>query len=750
MSRNEDKSMELFQGGSNMNNRITENQTVLGLDLGTNSLGWALLEFEGKKPKSIIDCGVRIFQAGMEGDIESGSAVSRARERGEKRSLRRQIDRKKRRRNHLLHLLQRMNLLPDGTPQEIFPVLDKDIIYKYSNEKICKERTLSNILPYWLRKRALDYPLEQYELGRIFYHLGQRRGFLSNRKTPATQEDGQVTSSISELRTKMIESGSRTLGEYLADLNPHEDRIRSRYTHRKMYEDEFDEICSVQCKFHPALNEENIEKIRKTIFFQRPLKSAKNLVGYCELEPNSKRSPWASLEAQRFRYLQMVNNCSIKTGDKETFRPLTSSERQNLINQLELDGDLTFAKAKKMLGYKTKEAVFSLEAGEEKRFIGNRIAKKLKEIFGEKWFSFDQEKQEAIISDLRSYRDGKALAKRAEETWNLSSPIALEFASIVLEPGYCNLCRKAIKKILPYLEKGVSYATARKEVYGEFLKQNSVESFLPPVKSCFELRNPVVERSLTELRKVVNAVIRKYGKPDYVKIELARELKQSQKKRKEITKKNRMNEKLRLDAAKMITKTVGIKNPSRTDILKAMLWEECNHTCPYTSRTISITSLFGENPQFDIEHIIPFSRSFDDSFSNKTLCFIDENRSVKRNRSPWEVYRDTSKWENILDNIKRFRSDFRDVKIKKFMTRPEDIEDFDGFISRQMNDTRYASKLTSVYLGTLFGGISDEQSHQRVFSVTGQITAILRNAWSMNRILGDGGRKIDRIIGIMR
>jgi len=107
--------------------QTSSNETVLGLDLGSNSLGWALLEFEGNKPKAIIDCGVRIFQAGLEGDIESGNAVSRARERREKRSLRRQTDRRKRRRLHLLHLLQGLQILPEGTPEEVFPTLDKSL-----------------------------------------------------------------------------------------------------------------------------------------------------------------------------------------------------------------------------------------------------------------------------------------------------------------------------------------------------------------------------------------------------------------------------------------------------------------------------------------------------------------------------------------------------------------------------------------------------------------------------------------------
>jgi CRISPR-associated endonuclease Csn1 len=717
------------------------NKTVLGLDLGSNSLGWALLEFEGNKPKAIIDCGVRIFKAGLEGDIESGNAVSRARERREKRSLRRQTDRKKRRRGHLFHLLQELHLLPEGTQGEVFPSLDKSFIEKYSHAEGLPKKILASKLPYWLRARALEHSLEPYELGRVIYHLGKRRGFLSNRKTPAKQEEGIVAKEISELRDEMKTVGARTLGEYLAGLDPQEERIRSRYTQRGMFQEEFEAICTFQKKFHHGLNEDNIARIGKTIFFQRPLKSAKKLVGHCELEPNSRRAPWATLEAQQFRYLQMVNNCSIKTKDDLSFRPFTDPERTILIDHLEQDGDLTFAKAKKLMGKESKTTAFSFEAGEESRFLGNRINKALKGIFGNDWFAFDKEKKESILADLRSYRDAQALAKRAQEVWGLDSQKAQEFASIELEPGYCALSRKAIKKLLPYLEQGVPYASARIEVYGALLKPRLAEAFLLPVKQLFEIRNPVVERSLTELRKVVNSVIRKHGKPDRVKIELAREMKQSQKKRKEITRTNRLNEKRRQEAAQKITKEVGIKNPSRNDILKVMLGEECNWICPYTSKSISMMSLFGDSPQFDIEHIVPFSRSFDDSFANKTLCHVDENRAFKRNRSPWEAYHGSPKWEDMLDNVKRFKGDLRDSKLERFLKRPEELEDLDGFISRQMNDTRYASKLAMHYLGTLYGGLYDKEKHQRVFAVTGRVTSILRNAWSMNSILNDGGVK---------
>src|SRR5690606_9919479 len=104
--------------------------------------------------------------------------------------------------------------------------------------------------------------------------------------------------------------------------------------------------------------------------------------------------------------------------------------------------------------------------------------------------------------------------------------------------------------------------------------------------------------------------IRKYGKPDIIRIELARELKKSRKEREQTSRKNRHNEKSRKSAAKTILEECGIKNPSREDILRAQLYEECNGVCPYTGKSIGMGALFGEHSQFDIEHIIPYSRCF--------------------------------------------------------------------------------------------------------------------------------------------
>ncbi|MGN1273934.1 MAG: type II CRISPR RNA-guided endonuclease Cas9, partial [Thermoguttaceae bacterium] len=261
-----------------------------------------------------------------------------------------------------------------------------------------------------------------------------------------------------------------------------------------------------------------------------------------------------------------------------------------------------------------------------------------------------------------------------------------------------------------------------------------VVDFLPPLckdKGCV-LTNPVVTRALTELRKVVNAIIREYGKPERIVVELARDLKRSRKERESLSKKMREQETLREKARKKIIEEINIQEPSRTDILKYMLAEECKWECPYTGKMITPESLLGQ-PQFDIEHILPFSRSLDNSFINKTLCYHEENRNVKKNQTPFEAYHGTERWDEIMVRIKKLPR----PKQERFLM--EQIPD--DFSSRMLNDTRYISRQATTYLAKLYGGqieLSDENDKmgkRRIFTCNGQATAWLRDEWGLNGIL---------------
>ncbi|MCD6282989.1 type II CRISPR RNA-guided endonuclease Cas9 [bacterium] len=720
---------------------MSNNDHILGLDIGPNSIGWALL---GRENGEIAATGVRIFTAGLD-DLElDGKGKSWNLKRRDARSVRRGIERTSRRMVKLAHILQNAGLLPLGaiddgySRNEYFTRLDQKLDY-----------------PYKLRARALDEKLEPFEIGRALYHLAQRRGFLSNRKSVSEdeKEEGKVKESIGELQRQMDEAGARTLGEYFSQVDPHQERIRSRYTSRKMYEDEFQQIWEKQKEYYSALMIDELKaEVHEAIFYQRPLKSQKHLIGGCQLEDGQRRAPWALLSAQRYRYLSTLNNLIIKLPDGSE-RELTEQEYEKLADHLETNKELKFttARGKKLLGL-PKGAKFNLEEGGEKNIPGNRTAASLRKVFSDRWDELSDAEKGQVVEDLRSIVKDEALKKRAMDKWGLDEESADKLTRIKLDDGYCNYSRRALSKLVPLLRQRKHLQTAIRELYPDrWARTTRPLSVLPPLRECedpllSELRNPIVSRALTEIRDIVNAIVGKYGKPAEIRIELARELRQTSKQREEATKRMRQNERERKQAAKKIIDETSLTEPKRNDILKVLLADECDWKCPYTGKTISIGALFGGHPQFDIEHIIPLDRCLDDSYMNKTLCDADENRNVKRGKTPYEAYHGTAKWDEIISRVGKFSGRAGREKLRRFKMTDEETEDFiAGFTSRQLNDTRYASRLAKKYLGLLYGGVDDDgidaSGKRCVQATSGKVTATLRYLWGLNAVLGQAAIK---------
>jgi CRISPR-associated endonuclease Csn1 len=644
--------------------------------------------------------------------------------------------------------LQQAGLLPEGaigTGEErlrFFTELDRSISSRYLSavpEAGPERRRLAHVIPYKLRADALDERLQPHDLGRALYHLAHRRGFLSNRRAPlkADEKPGVVKQNITKLGEEMQEAGARTLGEYFAGLDPEEQRIRARWTSRKMYLDEFERIWEKQSAFHPSiLTEEFKKELHDAIFYQRPLKSQKGRVGECQFERGHRRAPMASLEFQRFRMLQRVNDLLAICKADGVVRALTSDERDTLIAELDTKEKVTFGRVRTLLGL--RGWTFNLEAGGEKNLVGNKTGAALAKVFGAQWSAFSDADRERIIGDVRSIQKDETLKRRGIGVWGLDEEAAEALSNVRLEDGYCSLSRKALRKILHALEKGESYSKVVKNLYGD--RERPVLDYLPSVNQAgIVVSNPAVHRALTELRKVVNAIIREHGKPDKIRIELARDLRQPRKERKRRFDQMRSNEVVRNEARRRILQEAGDSSPSGTDILKVQLADECNWTCPYTGRQINWGTLLGSEPQFDIEHIIPYHRCLDDSFVNKTLCEVAENRNLKKNRTPFEAYAGTERWEEILGRAAEFQGRLGSEKLRRICL--EDLSEFEDFSSRLLNDTRYASTLAADYLAPLYGGLSDAAGVLRIHATKGGITAQLRNAWKLNGILSDGPGK---------
>lgn len=729
------------------------NDLVLGIDLGSDSVGWALIARENGAAEELVCAGARVFEAGMEGDLESGQETSRNLERRTARLHRRQLWRRGRRLKKIFKLLQAYGLLPQGRcsapddRQNLLNDLDRAILASkwFAARKDAVPEAI-HLLAYLLRAAALEENLEPHFLGRGLYHLAQRRGFRSNRKKPVgekAKEEGEVSNGIGELRQKMEAAGSESLGQYFSTVAPTQERIRGRWTARSMYEDEFEKTWTAQSAFHPdLLTPERRKILRRAIFHQRPLKIPRNLVGRCELEPQHRRAAAYLLSSQRFRLLQSANNLKIiPPGEPEC--DLTEADRAKLIDRLESDGDLTFKQVRKLLGL-TRDYRFNLERGGEEKIKGNRTASEFRAVLQDRWDAMSAREREDLVDYVHGFQKPETLKKSAMEKKGFDRKTAELLSEITFEPDYLSLSRKAIAGLLPLLEQGKTYAESRRALYPESFRAGEPLSMLPPVGGVLRgIRNPAVLRSLTELRKVVNAILRAHGKPAEIRIELARDLRSSRKQREASWKKGRENERARDAARSEILAGTGNPNPSSDDIRKVLLAKECHWQCPYTGKQISMRTLLGDESQFDFEHIIPLSRSLDNSFVNLTLCHNEHNRNVKHERTPFEAYgANEEEYEQILGRVKQFTSGAAAEKLRRFRMNESGVTEFIAdFKARQLNDTRYATRLAADYLALLYGGRADAEHKQRVRTTLGQVTAILRNEWKLNGILQDGPTK---------
>ena len=428
------------------------------------------------------------------------------------------------------------------------------------------------------------------------------------------------------------------------------------------------------------------------------------------------------MESQRLRLLQDVNHLEV-AGVYASGHTISSEQRASLAATLETQHSMTWGAIRKALGLPARVR-FNLEEGsKDKGLTGNHTAATLRGITPEWWWdASDAAERERLVEDLLTIGKKSVLFKRLKEHWRFERKTAFRLATTELEDGHARLSVKAMRRMLPHLEEGKRYSDARQAAGYRYEPATATELDLLPAPPD-NLRNPVVEKALHELRKVVNGVVRRYGKPDVIRVELARSMKMSRKDKANFERQQRENQRLNEEAKTKFAENGASRQPSRDDQIKYRLWRESGQECPYTGKHIGIHELFGGD--VDVEHIIPYSRCLDDSFLNKTLCFAVENRQVKRNRTPWEAYGGTQKFEEIAQRVQNWPfGKSKNTKLRKFTQK--EIPELDEFVNRQLNDTGYASRAALDYLKQL--GVD-------VQVTKGWATWRLRHVWGLNRIL---------------
>lgn len=731
----------------------------LGLDLGVNSLGWCALALDDKgEPCDVLVMGVRLFTDGR--DPKTGTSL--AADRRIARQMRRRRDRYLKRRSRLLELLVAHGLMPADEGER---------------------KRLEARDPYALRAKGLDEKLEPYSLGRALFHLNQRRGFKSSRKTDKggdEKERGKIDIGARKLKEALAESGLRTLGEYLAKRHAARTATRVRpvgkgakaeypfYPLRALVEDEFERLWAAQAAHHLALlTQEAKAAIKDAIFHQRPLRAVDP--GLCTLDPSDERAPWALPLAQRFRMLQEINHLEIIGRDLKGWK-LTLAQRDKIYAKLRSKKELTFEQMRRLLDLDSS-VTFNLESARRQGLKGDGVGRLLedKTRFGKAWWTRGDAEQDAIAEAIIGAEDEEALAVRLESEWGLHAEQARATARVGLPDGYCRLGRKALAKVVKELMSGfteavdpatgeifqapLTYAQAVEragyhhsdfrgdgsapalDYYGKPLERHMIGASGAPdameEKRYGRFPNPTVHIGLNELRKVVNAIIATHGKPAEVAIELARDLKLSREERKRVDERINADTERNVELRKEL-ESLGQK-VNRDNLQRLKLYHELppqQRCCVYTGKPLSVGMLFSD--AVAIDHILPFKATLDDSLANKVLCLRQANHD-KGKRTPYEAFhahggydwKDILLRAEILPKNKRWR--FAEDALQRFAENAD-------FIARHLTDTAYVAKIAKEYLGQICPS-------DRVWASPGKLTALLRGKWGLNGILSDSNLK---------
>lgn len=456
---------------------------TLGLDLGTNSIGWAVVE-QDESEYTLLDKGVHIFQEGVA--REKNNEKPAVQDRTAARALRRHYFRRRLRKIELLEVLVRYDLCPALTNEQLeewrkrkhYPLDEEFLRWQRTDDDADKN-------PYRDRYRALTESFDlgsrkdRHTLGRALYHLAQRRGFVSNRKEAAKEsEEGQVKQSIKKLTAEMTAAGCRYPGEYFYRLYQRKEKIRTKYTSRnEHYLAEFNAICQKQ-----GIPEAWRQALHRAIFFQRPLKSQKGLVGKCTFEKKKSRCPASHPRYEEFRMYSFINNIRITTPDATEPRPLSQQEvdtiRPLFLRKSKPHFDFEEI-ARKIAGkgrYACKgdrtEAPYRFNFARTATVSGCPVTAALTAVLGDDWLTEirslytlgGNKSGEQVLNDvwhaLFSFDDEERLRAWASEKLQLTDEQAAVFAAIRMPQDYASLSLNAINKILPFLRRGYRYDEA--------------------------------------------------------------------------------------------------------------------------------------------------------------------------------------------------------------------------------------------------------------------------------------------------
>ncbi len=779
-------------------------KNILGLDLGTNSIGWALVEVDGNNiPIRIIAMGSRIIPltASDKEEFQRGLSITKNQSRTVSRTQRKGYDRKQLKKSDLKKLLIKYDIFPSEELLKL-PMLD---LWKLRSDAANPNENIS-----------------AEQLGRIFYMLNQKRGYKSARsEANADKKDTDYVQAVKG-RYAQLKDKNQTIGQFFyeglnnANLNNSYFRIKEEVYPREAYIEEFDTIINAQKGKHDFLTDEIIHQLRnEIIYYQRKLKSQKGLVSVCEFEGFEKTvfdkeknkektifvgpkvAPKTSPLFQLCRIWEVVNTITLKIKNPEESKYKwgekipTLEEKELIAEYLFKNDNLSFTKLIEILNlkkddvYVNKQILKGIKGNETyasiHKILGDNdllnfdvsiiptektsilVDKQTGEIFEERAgleldASLEKEPLYQLWHTIYSLKDLDECKNALIKRFGFEEEIAEKLSKIDFnKQAFGNKSNKAMRKILPFLMEGYDYSEScslagynhsNSLTKDEREQQKTIDRLELLTKN--SLRQPIVEKILNQMINIVNAIIEQYGKPSEIRVELARELKQSKDERNDADLQNSKNKKLNEEIGKRLTE-LGLPATKRyiqkykfifPSLSKNLKEAKVNNQCIYCGESFNLTEALSGDA-YDVDHIVPKALLFDDSQNNKVLVHRKCN-ATKTNQTAYDymatkgdeavrIYAErVDDWFNrgiiSYSKMQRLKVSHKEYLGRKKLGKETETDKklWENFIDRQLKDTQYISRKAREILQKVCNNVTTTE---------GGVTAKLRNLWGWDDVL---------------
>lgn len=752
---------------------------TFGLDIGIASVGWAVLAQD-----RIVDLGVRTFDKAETAD--RGESLNLQRRTA--RLLRRRLFRRAWRLTKLARLIQHEGLITDAEFFKRQPSFTDStwVLRKAGLDRLLAPMEWGRVLYHVCKHRGFHWASKAEE---------------KQADADADGEGGRVKQGLAHTAALMKERGYRTAAEMVLAEFPGAQRNKlgsyDKALSRALLDAELALLFEAQRRLgnpHAGTALElairgNGDRRSGLLWEQRPMPSVLHMLGRCTFEPKEYRAPKASFSAERHVWLTRLNNMRLEVdgisrppneaertaalllpyqaGEKFTYKQLRRAwVKAGLLPDSFRFGGLAYPSSRQKEEENAKDpedqVLVKLPAWHALR-LGLR-----KEGLDSEWQQIataalqgKPEVLDEIAWVLSVYKDDDEIRARLAPL-NLAGGNRTVAALLALRfDKFHALSLKALRNIVPLMEQGLRYdeAVARIPAYDHHSQRFVVGAggakYLPPfyagrnergsMKFRDDIdvpRNPVVLRALNQARKVVNALVREYGSPGAVHIEMARDLSRPLDERRDIEKLQQEYRERNEQARSQFAADFG-RTPSGAELEKWLLYREQHGKCAYSLEPLDLGRIVDDPSYVQVDHALPYSRSYDDSKNNKVLVLASENQA-KGNRTPFEYLTaftggtDGARWRNYVAWVEGNKS-YRQAKRTRLLRKNYGAEEAQGFKDRNLNDTRYICRFFKNYLEQHLQ-LAEPSDARRCVVVNGQLTAFLRARWGLLKIREESDR----------